>query len=130
MKTILVDAAHTLVVKTPNGYGVYEPLRAMLDEFTNKKIVLTNADDTEAKMYGLDKVPYEVFSLKHHPEKLEKEYYVIMLERFGLKPKDVIYIEHDQDVVKSAQSAGIKTFLWDSERRPLEELKVFLNQNI
>jgi len=130
MKTILVDAAHTLVVETPVGYGVYEPLRAMLDEFANKKIVLTNADDEEAKKYGLDKVPYEVFSLKHHPEKLEKEYYEIMLKHFGLKPENVVYIEHDQDVVKSAQSAGIKTFFWVSDKRPLEELRVFLDQNI
>ena len=41
----------------------------MLDEFPNTKIILTGANDEQFKKFGLDKMPYKVFTLKHDPEK-------------------------------------------------------------
>lgn len=41
-KVILIDAINTLVIK---NLGVDFKLQSILDEFPNKKIILTNADD-------------------------------------------------------------------------------------
>ncbi|MCR4334726.1 MAG: HAD hydrolase-like protein [Patescibacteria group bacterium] len=128
MKTILVDAVDTFVVETENGFEIFEPMRKMLDEFPNTKIILTGANDEQFKKFGLDKMPYEVFTLKHDPEKTNPEYYKKMLEHFNLKSEDVVYFEHNPEAVKSAQSIGIKTHFWDNERRPLRELAIFLEQ--
>lgn len=126
MKTILVDAIDAFVIETKNGFEIFEPMRKMLDEFPNTKIILTGANDEQFKKFGLDKMPYEVFSLKHDPEKTNPEYYKKMLEHFNLKSEDVVYFEHNPEAVKSAQSVGIKTHFWDNEKRPLRELSIFL----
>lgn len=128
MKTILVDAVDAFVVETENGFEVFEPMRKMLDDFPNRKIILTGANDEQFKKFGLDKMPYEVFSLKHDPEKTNPEYYKKMLEHFNLTSEDVVYFEHNPEAVKSAQSIGIKTHFWDNEKRPLRELSIFLEQ--
>jgi len=130
MKTILVDAVGAFIVETENGnFEIFEPLRKMLDEFPNKKIILTGANDEGFKKYGLDKMPYDVFTLKHEPEKTSPEYYKKMLEHFNLEVDDVVYFEHNSEAVASAQSVGIKTHYWDSKKRPLNELSIFLEHN-
>mgnify|MGYP001584246330 FL=1 len=129
MKTILVDAVDAFVVKTENGFEIFEPMRKMLDEFPNRKIILTGANDEQFKKFGLDKMPYEVFTLKHNPEKTDPRYYETMLKKLDLKPESVVYFEHNPDAIKSAQSVGIKTYFWDNEKRPLRELSIFLEHN-
>lgn len=47
MKTILVDAVDALVVKAEKGFEIFEPMRKMLDEFPNRKIILTGANDEQ-----------------------------------------------------------------------------------
>lgn len=128
MKTILVDAVDAFVIETENGFGIFEPMRKMLDEFPNTKIILTGANDEQFTKFGLDKMPYEVFTLKHNPEKTNPEYYKKMLEHFNLKSEDVVYFEHNPEAVKSAESVGIKTHFWDNEKRLLRELSIFLEQ--
>jgi FMN phosphatase YigB (HAD superfamily) len=130
MKTILVDAVDAFVVETENGFEIFEPMRKMLNEFPNTKIILTGANDEQFKKFGLDKMPYEVFTLKHDPEKTNSEYYKKMLEHFNFKSEDVVYFEHNPEAVKSAQSVGIKTHFWDNEKRPLRELSIFLENSI
>lgn len=129
MKTILVDAVDAFVIKTENGFEIFEPMRKMLDEFPNPKIILTGANDEQFKKFGLDKMPYEVFTLKHNPEKTDPKYYELMLKNFELSPEDVVYFEHNPEAVESAQSVGIKTHFWDNEKRPLRELLIFLEHN-
>jgi len=128
MKTILVDAVDAFVIETEKGFKIFEPMRKMLDEFPNTKIILTGANDEQFKKFGLDKMPYEVFTLKHDPEKTNPEYYKKMLEHFNLTSEEVVYFEHNPEAVKSAQSVGIKTHFWDNEKRPLRELSIFLEQ--
>ena len=72
MKVILVDAINTLIIP---GKGMYEPLLKILDGYPNRKIVLTGANNEEFIQHELDKVPYEVFTLKHNPEKSNPNYY-------------------------------------------------------
>ncbi|MCX6794697.1 MAG: HAD hydrolase-like protein [Candidatus Falkowbacteria bacterium] len=130
MKTILVDAVAAFIIETEKeNFEIFEPMRKILDEFPNRKIILTGANDEQFKKFGLDKMPYEVFTLKHDPEKVNPEYYKKMLEHFNLEADDVVYFEHSPEAVTSAQSVGIKTHYWDNERRPLRELSIFLEHN-
>ena len=125
-KVILVDAWNAFVTKE----GIFHEMKEMLDKFGNKKIILTSANDEQFKKFGLDKMPWEVFTLKHNPEKTDSEYYKKMLEHFSLKPEDVIYFEHGEDAIKSAESIGIKTFYYDKDKKDLESLRLFLEENI
>src|SRR3989304_4286473 len=126
MKTILVDAVDGFVIETKNGFRIFKEMQDLLETFSNPKIILTGANDEQFKKFGLDKMPYEVFSLKHDPEKTNPEYYKKMLKHFNLKSEDVVYFEHNPEAVKSAQSVGIKTHYWDNEKKPLRELSIFL----
>jgi len=126
MKTILVDAVDCFVVE---GKGIFQEMHNLLESFPNRKVILTGANDEQLKEFGLDKMPYEVFTLKHNPEKTDPSYYKIMLKHFGLSNKDTIYFEHNPEAVKSAQSVGITSYHYDSEKKDLVELKNFLDEN-
>jgi HAD superfamily hydrolase (TIGR01509 family) len=127
MKTILVDAVNTFVIK---GKGIFQEMYKMLEEYPNRKIILTNADDEQMKNFGLDKMPYEVFTLKHNPEKTDPKFFEIMLKHFNLSVKDVIYFEHNPGALKSAQSIGIITFNYDKDQKDLTALKRFIDENL
>lgn len=127
MKTILVDAVNAFVIKDE---GIFREMYDLLETFPDQKIILTGADDEKFKDYGLDKMPYPVFTLKHNPEKTDPKYFEIMLKHFGLSKDNVIYFEHNKEAIKSAESVGIKSFYYDPEKKDLAALKKFLVGNL
>ncbi|MBP7821229.1 hypothetical protein KA043_03980 [Candidatus Saccharibacteria bacterium] len=127
MKTILVDAIDGIVLKDGT---LFKGMYAMLETFPNKKIVLTSANDEQSKQYNLHKLPYEIFTLKHDPEKSDPKYFKIMLDNFNLKSSDVIYFEHDPLAVKCAEKVGIKTYYYDPIEKDLNSLKAFIISNL
>ena len=66
MKTILVDAINGLIRKDGS---IVEPMYELLESYPNAKIALTGANDEQFRQFKLDRSPYEVFTLKHDPEK-------------------------------------------------------------
>lgn len=129
MKTILVDAVDAFVIESDATFKIFKEMYDLLETFPNRKILLTGANDEQFKEFGLDNMPYEVFTLKHNPEKTDPRYYEKMLQRFNLNKNDVVYFEHNKDAVKSAQSVGIKTYYYDPDKKDLEALKIFLSRN-
>lgn len=127
MKTILVDALDTFVIE---GEGVYEPMHKLLEQYPNRKIILSNADDAQMEMWGLNDMPYEVFTLKHDPDKTDPIFFETILTHFGFNKDDVVYFEHNPEAVASATSVGITSYLYDSERKNLDGLKKFLDENL
>ncbi len=127
MKTILVDAVNAFVIKDD---GVFKEMHELLEAFENRKIILTGANDEQFKKFGLNNMPYEVFTLKHDPEKTDPKYYEMMLEHFGLSKDDVVYFEHNENAVKTAQSIGIKTHHYDKDKGDLDALGDFLRKNV
>ena len=127
MKTVLVDAVDCFV--SDEGV-IFQEMFDLLEKYPNRKILLTGANDEQFKKFGLDKMPYEVFTLKHNPEKTNPKYYEMILEHFGLTKDDVVYFEHNPEAVKSAQSVGIKTHFYDSEKKDLDSLKKFLDESL
>jgi len=130
MKTILVDAVDCFVIEKEGTFQIFKEMKDLLETFPNRKIILTGANDEQFKNFGLDKMPYEVFTLKHNPEKTDPKYFEIMLQKFNLDAKDVIYFEHNPDAVKSAQSVGITTFYYDNDKKDLAALKKFIDENL
>ena len=127
MKTILVDAINGFVLEDGS---ILEPMYKLLESYPNDKLVLTGANDEQFKKFKLDQVPYEVFTLKHNPEKTNPEYFNILLEEYGLTTDDVIYFEHNSEATKTAQSVGIKTYFYDHTKEDIVELKQFLDENL
>jgi HAD superfamily hydrolase (TIGR01509 family) len=127
MKTILVDAVGAFVIE---GQGIFKEMYNLLETFPNKKIILTGANDEQFLKFGLDKMPYEVFTFKHNPEKTDPKYYETMLQHFNLDKEDVVYFENNENAVKSAQSIGIKTHHYDPVKKDLIALKGFLTVNL
>ncbi|MDO8604040.1 MAG: hypothetical protein Q7K40_01375 [bacterium] len=127
MKTILVDGINCFVSK--DGH-IFNEMFNLLETYPNKKIILTGANDEQFKMFGLDKMPYEVFTLKHDPEKTNSKYYEMLFERLNLTKKEVVYFEHSLDAVKSAQLVGINTYFYDDTKKDLGSLKEFLDDSL
>ncbi len=127
MKTILVDAVDCFV--SAEGQ-IFEEMHNLLDTYSNKKIILTGANDEQFKKFNLDKMPWEVFTLKHDPEKTNPLYFKKLLEHYELKENEVVYFEHNPDAVKSAKSVGIISYYYDENKKDLEGLKKFLDNNL
>ncbi len=127
MKTILVDAVNVFVIK---GEGIFNDMYNLLEWYTNKKIILTNANKEERENFWLNNLPYELFTLEHNPEKTDPRYYEMFLEKYCLSAEDIIYFEHNKDAVESARSIGIKTYHYDKDTKDLVKLKEFLDENI
>ena len=130
MKTILVDAVHCFIIHQNDNFVVFQDMYKLLETYQNNKVILTGANDEQKEKFGLDNIPYKFFTLKHNPEKIDPRYYKIMLESFNLKKDDVIYFEHDMNAVKSAQSVGINTYFYDNDKKDLESLRKFLDENL
>jgi HAD superfamily hydrolase (TIGR01509 family) len=130
MKTILVDAVDAFVVEDGDEFKIFQGMRDLLEDFPNKKIILTGANDEQFKKFGLDKMPWEVFTLKHDPEKSDPRYYELLLKNFDLKNDDVVYFEHNPAAVKSAESVGITTYYYDNAKKDIASLKAFLMTHI
>ena len=127
MKTIFIDAINGFVLEDGT---IFEEMHIMLETFPNKKIILTGANDEQFKEFGLDKMPWEVFTLKHNPEKSDPQYYKTLLDKFGLKSEDVVYFEHNAEAAKTAQSVGITTYFYDHTKEDMNALKQFLDENL
>lgn len=127
MKTILVDAIHGLILD--NG-TIFNEMYALLESYPNPKIVLTGANDEQWKYFKLDNSPYEVFTLKHNPEKTDPQYFTILLEKYGLAVDDVIYFEHNAEAAKTAESLGIKTYFYDHTVQDVAALKNFIDSSL
>lgn len=127
MKTLLVDAVHTFVIK---GQGIFQEMYDLLKTYPNPKIVLTNADDTQIEKHNLTDLPYELFTLKHNPDKSDPIYYEKLLKHYGLLPSDVVCFEHSRKAVDSARSVGIKTYYYDAIKRDLTGLSDFLDKSL
>jgi len=80
MKTILVDAYNTLVTDD----GIFMEMHILLEKFSNKKIILTNADEEKQKELGLINLPYEMFTQSFNPLKTDSQYYKNFLEEYNL----------------------------------------------
>ncbi len=131
MKTILVDAVYCFIVEGKEGkFEIFNDMYNLLETYSNKKIVLSGASDDKFEEYCLNKLPYELFTLKHNPEKIDPKYFEILLEKYGLDKDDVVYFEHNIDAVKSAESIGIKSYFYDNDKKDLESLKNFLDENL
>lgn len=130
MKTILVDAVYTFVIEDNGKFKIFNEMYDLLETFPNRKIILTGANDEQSKKFGLDKMPYEVFTLKHNPEKTDPKYFQIMLEHFGLSKEEVVYFEQNSLAVKSAESIGIKAYYYDPSKKDLKALQKFLVKSL
>jgi len=124
MKKILaVDAVGCLVDLNGN---INNDIFKMINEYKNKKIILTNANDEEKKIF-LKNISDEIFSLKHNPEKIDPTYYEKFLSKFQIKAENVIYFEHDIQAVNSAKLNGILTHHYDGN---INNLNQFLKKNL
>lgn len=80
--------------------------------------------------YGLVNLPYELFTLKHNPDKVEPKYFETLLTQYNLKAEDVIYFEHSPEAVESAKSVGITSYHFDETMRDYDTLKAWLDANL
>ncbi|MFA6393006.1 MAG: hypothetical protein WCW54_02900 [Candidatus Paceibacterota bacterium] len=130
MKTILVDAVWCFIIEKEGEFQIFKEMYSLLESYPNKKIVLTGANDEQKIKFGLDNIPYELFTLKHNPEKTDPKYFETLLENFNLSKDDVVYFEHSMEAVKSAESVGIKSYFYNNKKNDLESLKKFLDENL
>lgn len=127
MKVVLVDAINGLMQKDGT---VFQRMYDLLEAYPHRKIVLTGANDEQIKQYNLSELPYELFTLKHDPEKTDPAYYRTLLEKYNLSPEGTMYFEHKQEAVESARSVGIPTYYYDHTQQDLASLKTFLDNSL
>lgn len=127
MKTILVDAINGLILEDGT---LFDEMYELLESYPNQKIVLTGANEEQWKQFKLDISPYEVFTLKHNPEKSDPKYFETLFEEYNLKADDMIYFEHNKEAANTAESIGVTTYLYDHTKQDIPALKAFIDSNL
>ncbi len=131
MKTILVDAVNTSIIKDEIGNFIQNKVMFdLLETYQNPKLIVTNANDEQMIQFGLNTVPYPVFTMKHNPDKPDPVYFKTLLEQYNFTTSDVVYFEHSPDAVTSAKSIGINSYNYDKDAQDLVALKDFLDSNL
>ncbi len=131
MKTILVDAVNTSIIKDEiRNFVQNKAMFDLLETYPNPKLILTNANDEQMIQFGLNTVPYPVFTMKHNPDKPDPIYFKTLLKQHNFETKDVVYFEHNPDAVASGQSVGITSYHYDKDEKGLIALREFLDLNI
>lgn len=126
MKTILVDAVHTFIHKID---GLNMEMFDLLESYWNRKIVLSWANEQQIIKFRLDKLPYEMFTMKHDPEKSDPLYYSSMLDHYWLQSQQTLYVEHNADAVRSAESVWIITLHYTIDSTDILKVRKFIDMN-
>lgn len=124
MKTILVDGISGLILKDGT---LQQEMYELLETYPNPKLVLTGANDEQWKQFNLDISPYEVFTLKHDPEKTDPKYFETLLDKYKLTAEQVVYFEHSPEAAETAESLGVQTYFYDDTLQDIPALKAFLD---
>lgn len=123
---LLIDALDTFIIEDS---GIFQEMYILLETYKNPKLILINADDEQLVTFELVNLPYDLFTLKHKPNKTSVQYFEKMLKHYNLQANEVLYFEHDKEAVKTAQSIGIVTYHYDASKKDLDGLKIFLDNN-
>ena len=127
MKTILVDAINTFVIKEN---GIFQEMHDLLEKYPNPKIIVTNANDEQINFFKLDQMPYPLFTQKHNPKKSDPNYFRELLKEYNLEVNSLCYFEHNADAVKSTESIGITSYHYNPDLKDLNSLKAFLDRSL
>lgn len=130
MKTILVDGAYCFTIEKDGKFEIFQDMYNLLETYPNKKIILTGANAEQREKFNLNNVPYPLFTLEHNPEKTDPKYFEILLKKYNLENKDVVYFEHNPESIKGAKLAGIDTYFYDNDKKNLVGLKKFLDDSL
>jgi FMN phosphatase YigB (HAD superfamily) len=124
-RTILADGMHTIYDR---NFNINKELLEIIDFFDTKKILVVNGFREKGKEVLKNSSITEAFSLEEKQIKKENpEFFEVLLSRFDLKPKDLIYFDHDENNVKSAESVGIISRHYTNNN---EEIKDFIGENL
>lgn len=75
-------------------------MHKLLEQYPNRKIIVSNANDEEIVPFSLTNLPYELYTLTHNPNRTDPNYFKQLFEHFKLKADDVLYFEHNTEAVK------------------------------
>ncbi|HLA22957.1 MAG TPA: HAD family hydrolase [Candidatus Nanoarchaeia archaeon] len=107
MKTILVDGMFCVY---DENFNVNKELLHMIDSFRARKILVVNKFREKGKKLLENSSIKHSFSLEEENiNKDNKEYFLRLLKKFDINPKEVFYFDHDENNVKTAKSVGINS---------------------
>lgn len=115
------------------GDRLNEPFYAFMDEMHKKyaTAILSNAWINARKIYNdvyhLNKIAdLMIISAEEGMRKPNKTIYKVALERLGLNPKEVIYIDDRPDNIRTAQALGMHGVLFTHTKEAIEKIKSLL----
>jgi putative hydrolase of the HAD superfamily len=122
MKTLLVDAIHTTIMKLDDSwFGVnlvkenLEINKALVNFLASlwcRKIVITNAPiSLMMDVYNWYHW-FDFFSCYNNPNKTDPNYFYELMRVKNLNPSDCFYFDHKQENLDAAKQAGIEWLLY------------------
>jgi len=104
MKTILVDGMHCIY---DEEFNVNEELLGIVNSFDAAKILVVKGFRGKGRA-ALDGNGFEAFSLEEEGiGKDSPKYFERLLQKFGLKPDEVVFFDHKESSVEAAREVGI-----------------------
>ena len=105
--------AGTLIKLKEAGYGVY-----YLSNFFQKA-----EEDCEERMGFLELTDGGILSYKDKVTKPDKQIYELLLDRYGLKAEECVFLDDTKKNIDGAGTVGIKGILFKNRAQAVEELQ-------
>ncbi len=110
-KVILIDGMDCLY---DENFKINEDLKNALNKYSAQKIIVVNGFADEAQKVA-ESLGYKSFCLKEEGIKKDNpEFFIKLVEKFGLKTNQLIYVDHLKESVDSAESLGINAFVYSN----------------
>jgi len=107
---LLIDFIQTLYIKDS---GWNNDLITAIQELDCQSTIVSNISKDRLDELGLtNNLPFKLFTLESNPIKTDRKYFDRLIVILDCEFKDLILIEHNPEVIKTASDLGIKTILY------------------
>ena len=117
-RVLLIDGMHCLY---DENFNINKKLFDALQNFNCRKIIVVNNFKEKAEAL-LKEYGYEIFSFNGKILKNKKEFFEKLMEKYKIEKDEIIYFDHDDENVDTAEEAGIKNALvYDGKIKKIQD---------
>jgi len=104
-----------------DGYILDEDIFSLVKKLHGKYKLFIFSGNIKSRVKYLEKkydfrkyFDLEIYSYDYHFNRPKKEFIDVLIEKSGLNPQEMIYIDDSEEVMKAAKELGIKTVVYET----------------
>ena len=128
----------SIIIRTTENL-IYEPqeidiLKKIKDKYNNIKIIIATNHvsfirNFIGETFGVDYLDDILISAEIHKIKPDSEFYRFVLQKYKIKPGELLFIDDNVNNINSAKNLGIETIKVDENSNIFDEIEKIIDKN-